>query len=138
MVTTSIEGITSLGKVTSERVDIETNLFTKPVPSGSTSYTVQANIQGKTRTISIEGELLGNETEINSFITNVEAWMNSSGLLQFQGNRTFTDSFGNTYEVLCSRFDRTRENSNVGYITYTIEMKEGRTISSIVLGTPTA
>jgi len=137
MATPKISTITSLGKVISEGNDIETNLYTKPVPSGSTNYTVQANIQGKTRTISIDGEFIGTETQIKAFITEVEAWMNSSGLLQFQSNRTYTDSFGTEYSVLCSRFNWNRENITIGFINYTIEMREGRTITTIVLGTPT-
>jgi len=135
MGTPTISGLVALGKVSSERNNIDNNLITKAVPTASTDLTIQANIMGKLRTITIDGEKLGTEAEINVFIQSIESWLNSQGYLQFQSNKTYTDSFGNTYTVLADSFDWTRTNLNIGSINYTLTMKEGRTISTILLGT---
>ena len=130
----SITDIDNLGHVNSESNDIETNMFTTGIPSSGSDAAVSSNVLGKVRTLSIKGVFEGEEADINVFIQQVEAWINESGFGNFQANKTYTDSFGNKYTVLASRFTWNRLDVSIGFIEYTLEMKEGRTISTIVLG----
>ena len=129
--------VVGLGKVISETIGIDTNIFTKPIPTSSTDKTVQGNILGKVRTINVDGIFIGTEVLIKGFIDTMELWLNDSGFLKFQTTANYTDSFGNSYVVLAGRFRWVRTNASIGRIVYTLELKEGRTISNIVLGDAT-
>lgn len=130
--TAGIEDITDLGNIFQEEMNIDNRIFSMPRPLGNSSNTTTINLFGKVRTINISGSQSGQGYstgtvlgDINAFITEVEAWVNTS----IQSKKTYTDSFGNTYAVLSSVF-RWTKTSPGNRILYNITMIQGGTVST--------
>ena len=132
MSTPSISTINSLGIIYDEDIKIDNKLTTMRRPLGSTENTTVINIGGKQRLIILQGIHTGEgyggatvEDKINAFITDMEDWVNTN----LQTAKTFTDSFGNSYSVLCAIFQRKRTPPG-NRILYTLTMIEGGALSA--------
>ena len=122
-----IEGIT-LGTITDEKNQIINNTIQKTIPLAKTSQAVMLNLLGKKRVISIEGINIGTgygganaEAKIAAFIADVEDWVNVSGT---QSRRIVTDTFGNTYQCICTNFSWTRNESTPNFLIYSMLLIE--------------
>jgi hypothetical protein len=128
----TISGITSLGVVVDEDIQINNRLLSLKRPLGSTENTTVINLGGKQRTITIQGVQTATDyagatadQRIANFIADVEDWLNSN----VQSGRTYTDSFGNTYNVLGNVFRWVRTSPG-NRIVYTLSMIEGGAIAA--------
>jgi len=123
----SIAGITNLGDINEEEIQIDSKLLSVPRPLGSTDNNTVSNLFGKARRITISGSHHGQgysvgtvDQNIAAFIADIEDWVNANT----QSAKTYTDSVGNTYSVLCNVFRWTRSAPGT-QILYVISMIEG-------------
>lgn len=128
--TASISGITDLGVIFEETVQVDNRLITVPRPLGNSSNTTTINLFGKTRTITLSGSHSGQgygggQAGIKAFITDIEDWVDSS----LQSGVTFTDSFGFTYNVLSSTWQWVKTTPG-NRILYVITMQEGGALAA--------
>ncbi len=128
----SITNITDLGNIIDEDNRIFNKVITAPIPFGNTSTTRNVNLKGKKRLITLTAVQTGfsyagatAEAKIKAFIADVEEWINNG----VQTTRTYTDSFANTYAVLCIDFNWTRTTIATGRIAYTMVLIQGGLIS---------
>lgn len=124
--TAAISDITNLGTIFEEEMIIDNRIISIPRPLGSSSNTTTINLFGKTRTVTISGSQSGQgyAGDINAFKVEVEAWVDAS----IQSKQTYTDSFGNTYSVLCSIFRWTKTTPG-NRILYVISMIQGGSVT---------
>jgi len=129
---TSISGITDLGTIYEEEVEINNKLIAMPRPLGSTDNNTVANLFGKARKMSISGSHSGGSyagatvnLKIKAFIDDIETWVNAN----VQTSATFTDSFGHTHSTLCAVFRWVRTPPGTR-ILYVIMMIEGSAIAA--------
>ena len=120
--------ITDLGHVRDEDIRIFNKIMTAPLPFTSTSSTLNINLKGKKRLITVSGVQDGSgyagatrALKIQSFIAEMEIWVNQG----IQGKRTYTNSFASAYEVFCIDFVWTRNIESPSKIDYTITLVEG-------------
>ena len=121
----SISGISSLGHVFRERNIVTNRVISLTMPTLDTSYTRNINLLGKKRIMLVQGIFEGSTTAIANFISDVEGWVNSG----IQSTRTYTDSFGNSYAVICVTFEWEYTTESKRKITYFFELVQGGTIS---------
>lgn len=129
----SISGISSLGVVINERINLSNNLLKLPRPtllSGSStnsSNTTVVNLLGKLRVVTLSGYFVGTDAEILVFVNAMNTWTNSGR----QTSKTYTPSFGDAFSVLCDVWEWERSNEFHNRIDYSIELIEGGTLSFI-------
>jgi hypothetical protein len=122
-----ISGI-NLGVVTSERNQIVNNVIVATPPLFSTSSAIASNLLGKKRVISIQGITVGQgyagatvADKIKAFLADVESWINDG----YQERRLSSDSFDNTYYLICTEFTWTRDQTNPTFLIYSMTLVEG-------------
>lgn len=120
--------ITDLGRVLNENIRIFNKIISAPLPTTSTSSTLNVNLKGKKRVLTVSGIQNGSgyigatqELRIQSFIAEMEIWVNQG----IQGKRTYTNSFASAYEVFCLDFVWDRNIESPGKIDFTIVLIEG-------------
>ena len=130
----TISTITDLGHVVDEDTDLINKIDGFTVPFGNSSATVNANLRGRRRLFTITGIQDGTgytggtvDIKLNAFITNIESWVNPS--IGAQTARTYTDTLGNTYTVVCINFKKTRRIDGNGRIIYVLTLVEGGVLS---------
>ena len=121
----SITDITTLGNIVRERNRITNRIISASLPLTNTSGTRNVNLLGKKRLIIIQAILDGSNAEIATFIADIEEW-NNNGV---QSTRTYTNSFGVTYNVICTDFEWDYTLISIRQIAYSMELVEGGTIS---------
>lgn len=128
----SITNITDLGNVIDYDNRIFNKVITAPIPFGNTGTTVNVNLKGKKRVITLTGIQTGVlyagadvAAKIKAFVVDVEEWINNG----VQSTRTLTDALGNTYEVLCIDFVWSQATIATGRVVYTMTFIEGGLIS---------
>ena len=117
-----------LGKIETEDIQIVMKIPSVSLPITNTDENVNITLLGKKRIITITGVQTGEglsgatiDARINTFLESVEYWINT----RLQEARTYTDSFGNTYSVVCLDFVRKRDELVQGKIDYTMTLMEG-------------
>ena len=130
--TIGISEISSLGTVFDEENVVDNRIISIPRPLGTTSNNTAINLTGKVRTITITGSQSGQgyagasvDAKLKAFIADVELWINPD----IQTASTYTDSFGNTYSVLCTNFRWTRISPGTR-ILYVFVLVEGGALSA--------
>lgn len=121
--------ITDLNTVQEEDVALRNQNISFPIPGTNTSGNRLSNWFGKVRSLTVSGIHYGEgyseptvRQNINAFITEVEAWVNSG----FQNRRIYHDLFGNQYRVFCVNFQRQWVETNVSsFLIYSFELIEG-------------
>ena len=117
----SIDDIDSLGSVINEDIQLVRRVPKFSVPGTSSATTFTVGFLGVTRILSIQGLFKGTVAEQDTFVTDVEEWVNGGNV----EGRTYTDSLGNTYNVRCFDFLRVKDNRVGGRLLYTMVMIEG-------------
>jgi len=124
--------ICELGTVLDEDIKLDNRLTVWKRPAGSSENTTVLNLFGKQRTITIQGFQDGTgysgasvEIKIKKFIDDIEDWANAN----IQTGRVYTDSFGESYQVLATifRWSRTAPGNR---IIYTLTMIQGGALSA--------
>lgn len=130
----TISGITNLNSVVDEDMDVINKIDGFSVPLTNSSSMVNANLRGRQRVITVTGIHTGEsyagadvDAKLDAFVTQMELWCNpSSGA---QTTRVYTDTLGNTYNVLCVNFKKNRRVDGNGRLIYVLTLIEGGVLS---------
>jgi hypothetical protein len=116
-----ISTITSLGNVIREIVILETGVKSMPLVISSSAGNLLTSIFGKKRIIILEGVFGGTISEMGSFVSEIDGWVNAG----VQTRRTYTDSFGHEFSVLADEWRWDFDDAVPTQIEYSLSMLEG-------------
>ena len=120
----SLDGMTTLGTVTSEESTKESGLFQMPLPASDSSSAILIDLFGASRTINISGVHVTGEggKTTAQFIAELDALI--SGIQA--ATKTFvSDKSSTSYEVMINSVTWSSEEGAVSKVNYTINMTEG-------------
>ena len=118
-------GDENLGLIYREQQQINVKLMNANLPLTNTGGYIAANFGGKIRLLVIQAAHDGTgfagatpNAQLAAFISRIEAWVNNT----ITTAETFTDSFGNQYNVIPTDFSWERTNKDSNRIVYTLVM----------------
>jgi hypothetical protein len=119
----------NLGHVYNEEVTLTVKFWEVTEPGSNDEGRMSAQIGGKIRGIMVQGIHDGTgfyaggtpDQKINDFLYTIDAWANLPQ--QDSVSVTYTDSFGNVYEVDCVEWTWKRSSKTPGRILYTLIFK---------------
>jgi len=120
----AISEISNLGIVDFFEQIVDNNFFDLTIPflqSASATYSLNTTTK---RILTVSGHVDGTTTVLNNFVTDVNSWVNVTGT---QADATLTDAFGNTFTVICNRFQYSIDSNQSGIpnrLNYVLELKE--------------
>lgn len=113
-----------LGTVTEERQSKSSNLFNFPLPLSDSDEALLLDIFGTSRTISISGKFVGTQSEIATFVGQIESIQDGE-----QSGSAYVGSLITTpKEVLIQTFDWTWSSGSVNQVDYSLSLLEGTVI----------
>lgn len=131
------ESTVNLGVIQRERTTLDAGLFTQALPLTTSNLSLSAAIYGRQRVIIVEGIFSGTQAQIESFIEDIDDWINTGGTTEtrYYFPRHHPDNTGAAqsagtqagyYGVLGINFEYDWDvNENPNFIKYTLVLREG-------------
>lgn len=128
-----------IGTIERERQTVRAGLIHKNVPTASSDNAFQGAFWGRGREIIIDGHFSGTQAQVESFLSDIEGWMNDNESIQVTAQYYPLHHKSNTlagsnqqdgfYNVGCDEFDFVFVNDEPGRVSYTLVMREGTKLS---------
>ena len=110
----------SLGHVTSEESNKDSQLFQQAMPGSDSNYLISLDLFGAMRTINVKGTYTSTDGTISTFISWLDGLVNGN-----QSTKSYySEKSGVTYTVLVNNVRWSGEEAGVNFVNYEISLLE--------------